>query len=280
MNVFISADMEGISGIADPRDVVKGEADYDDGRELMLGDVNAAIEGAVAGGADEVLVNDSHSSMTNLSRSALHDSARLIRGGTKPRSMMQGLTRDHDVAFFVGYHGKAGTPEAVLNHTFYPQILVSLRVNDAELGELGWNAGLAGALGVPVGLVTGDDATRAEACHELDDVETAVVKDGIDRFTADCLPTEDARARIRNSAEQAIRRAEDDEFSQSTPDEPVAIEADWATTNQAARSAGLPSVERLGGRTTRVEGDTYVEAFEASVAMLRAAGAGRNEWYG
>ncbi|SIR45557.1 D-amino peptidase [Haladaptatus litoreus] len=280
MNVFISADMEGITGIADPRDVVKGEADYDAGRELMVGDVNVAVAGAVAGGAENVLVNDSHSSMTNLSRSALHDAARLIRGGTKPRSMMQGLTADHDVAFFVGYHGKAGTPEAVLNHTFYPQILVSLRVNDAEVGELGWNAGFAGSLGVPVGLVTGDDATETEARDELEDVETAVVKDGIDRFTADCLPIEDANERIRTAAERAVRRAKDDDLAQPAPDESVAIEADWATTNQAARSAGLPSVERIGGRTTRVEAEEYVGAFEASVAMLRAGGAGRNEWYG
>ncbi|WP_049969669.1 M55 family metallopeptidase [Haladaptatus cibarius] len=282
MNVFVSADMEGITGIADPRDVVKGEFDYDAGRELMVGDVNAAVAGAVAGGAEHVLVNDSHSSMTNLSRCALHDSARLIRGGTKPRSMMQGLTADHDVAFFVGYHGKAGTQKAVLNHTFYPQILVSLRVNDAEVGELGWNAGLAGSLDVPVGLVTGDDATEVEARDELEDVETAVVKDGIDRFTADCLPPEDAREQIRTAAERAVRRVGDEgnEFSQPVPDEPVAIEADWATTNQAARSAGLPSVERISGRTTRVEGDGYADAFDASVAMLRAGGAGRNEWYG
>ncbi|WP_435155246.1 M55 family metallopeptidase [Haladaptatus sp. DFWS20] len=280
MKVFISADMEGITGIADPRDVVKGEADYDDGRELMVGDVNAAIEGAVAGGAESVLINDSHSSMTNLSRSALHDSARLIRGGTKPRSMMQGLTAEHDMAFFVGYHGKAGTLGAVLNHTFYPQELISLRVNDDEVGELGWNAGLARSHGVPVALVTGDDATAAEAGHELEDVETAVVKDGIDRFTADCLPVEDARARIRTTAERAVRRAKRDKFTQPVPDEPVAIEADWSTTNQAARAAGLPSVGRVAGRTTHVEGDEYPTVFEASVAMLRAAGAGRNEWYG
>lgn len=280
MKVFVSADMEGITGIADPRDVVKGEADYDNECELMIGDVNAAIEGAVAGGAESVLINDSHSSMTNLSRSALHDFARLIRGGTKPRSMMQGLIAEHDVAFFVGYHGKAGTPEAVLNHTFYPQELVSLRVNNDEVGELGWNAGLARSLAVPIGLVTGDDATATEARHELANVETAVVKDGIDRFTADCLPVEDARARIRTAAERAVRRANRDEFTQPVPDEPVAIEADWATTNQAARAAGLPSVERVAGRTTRVEGEEYPAVFETSVAMLRAAGAGRNEWYG
>ncbi|WP_231185423.1 M55 family metallopeptidase [Haladaptatus sp. DYF46] len=278
MNVFISADMEGITGIADPSDVVKGEADYPAGRDAMVGDVNAAVEGALAGGAEEVLVNDSHSSMTNLPRESLHESARLIRGGTKPWSMMQGLTEDHDVVFFVGYHAKAGTSEAVLNHTYYGQVLLSLRVNGTEVGELGWNAGLAASLGVPVGLVTGDDATQTEALDHLEDVETAVIKEGIDRFTANCLPPERARNRIREGAERAVRRASD--FVQPTPDEPVTIEADWAATNQAASAAGIPSVERVAGRTTRIEADSYVAAFEASVAMLHGGGAGRNELYG
>ncbi|GKZ13050.1 M55 family metallopeptidase [Haladaptatus sp. T7] len=278
MKVFISADMEGITGIADPSDVVKGEADYPAGREAMVADVNAAVEGALSGGAEAVLVNDSHSSMTNLPHKSLHESARLIRGGTKPWSMMQGLSEDHDVAFFVGYHAKAGTPEAVLNHTYYGQVLLSLRVNGTEVGELGWNAGLAASIGVPVGLVTGDDATEAEALDRLEDVETAVVKDAVDRFTANCLPPERARARIRDGAERAVRRASD--FAQPTPDEPVTIEADWAATNQAASAAGIPSVERVAGRTTRIEADSYVAAFEASVAMLHGGGAGRNEFYG
>lgn len=278
MNVFISADMEGITGIADPSDVVKGEADYPAGRDAMVADVNAAVDGALAGGAEEVVVNDSHSSMTNLPRESLHESARLIRGGTKPWSMMQGLSEDHDIAFFVGYHAKAGTPEAVLNHTYYGQVLLSLRVNGTEVGELGWNAGLAASLGVPVGLVTGDDATESEARDHLEDVETAVVKEGIDRFTANCLPPERARNRIQEGAERAVRRASD--LAQPTPDEPVTIEADWAATNQAASAAGIPSVERVAGRTTRVEADSYVAAFEASVAMLHGGGAGRNEFYG
>lgn len=279
MKVFLSADMEGITGVADPRDVVRGEDDYDAGRELLVGDVNAAVEGAIAGGAESVLVNDSHSTMTNLSRADLHEDAYLIRGGSKPRSMMQGLA-DHDLACFVGYHAKAGTPEAVLNHTFLPHELVSLRVNDEEVGELGWNAGLAASLSVPVGLVTGDDATAVEADDVLGDAETAVVKRGIDRFTADCPPSSETRPAIRTAAERAVERARDDDFDQPAPETPVSIEVDWSATNHAARAAGLPGVERLGGRTTRVECDDYPTAYEASVAMFRAAGAGRNEWYG
>lgn len=281
MRVFISADMEGVSGIAGAPDVVRGEPEYERGTELLHGDVNAAIEGACAGGATEVLVNDSHSSMRNLDRAGLDDRATLIRGGTKPRSMMQGLDSDHDVAFFVGYHAMAGTAGAVLNHTFFGSKLLRLRVNGAEAGELGWNARLAAAEGVPVGLVTGDDHTAAEARDELGETpETVAVKTGIDRFTAECPPPAVSQAAIRDGAERAVERAAAGDLESPAVETPTRIEADWATTNLAARAACAPGVERAGDRTSAVAGDDYPEAFEATVGMLRAGGPGENEFYG
>lgn len=274
--------MEGITGITTPEDVVSGEREYERGTELLHGDVNAAIEGAYDGGASEVLVNDSHSGMRNLDRSRLDDRARLIRGRTKPRSMMQGLSSDHSVAFFVGYHAKAGTSGAVLNHTFYGHELIRLLVDGREVGELGWNAALAAHFGVPVGLVTGDDKTADEATDELgESVETAVVKQGIDRFSAECLSPVTSRAAVRKAATRALQRAADGGFDQSTTTaERITIEAEWSATNHAFRAGGVPGVERTGGRTTSVSADTYREAFDASVAMLRAGGAARNEFYG
>jgi D-amino peptidase len=281
VNVFISADMEGITGITTPADVVRGEREYERGTDLLHGDVNAAVEGAFDGGASEVVVNDSHSGMRNLDRSRLDDRASLIRGSTKPRSMMQGLTPEHDVALFVGYHAKAGTPGAVLNHTFYGHELLRLSVNGREVGELGWNAGLVAHLDVPVGLVTGDDKTISEASDELGDgVETAAVKTGIDRFSAECLSPEKSQTVIREAATRALEHADSGDFDQPMCETPVTIEAEWSATNHAHRASGLPNVERTGGRTTSVNADTYGEAFDASVAMLRAGGAGRNEFYG
>lgn len=281
MRVFVSADMEGVSGVAAAEDVVRGEPEYDRSKALLHGDVNAAVEGAFAGGATDVLVNDSHSSMRNLDRAALDDRAILIRGGTKPRSMMQGLDPDHDVAFFVGYHAMAGTPGAVLNHTFFGSKLLRLRVNGAEAGELGWNARLAAAEGVPVGLVTGDDRTAAEASDELGETpETVAVKEGVDRFTAKCRPESESQADIRNAAERAVERAASGALEAPAVEEPTRIEADWATTNLAARAAGAPGVERAGDRTSAVEADEYPEAYEATVGMLRAGGSGEDEFYG
>lgn len=279
MKAFISADMEGITGIAAPEDVVAGEPEYERGVDLLHADVNAAVQGAVAGGAETVVVNDSHSSMRNLDRERLDDHAILIRGNTKPRSMMQGLTDSFDVALFVGYHAKAGTPEAVLNHTFFGHALQALFVDGTEVGELGWNARLAGSLDVPVGLVTGDDATIAEARTELPDPEVVGVKTGIDRFSARCRPTAETGPEITDASQRAVERAVDD-LSPVRVSEPVEIAASWATTNHAASAAGMPGVERQEGRRTAVTAETYPEAFEATVGMLRAGGAGTNEYYG
>ncbi|MFB6155114.1 MAG: M55 family metallopeptidase [Haloferacaceae archaeon] len=280
MRVFVSADMEGITGIAAAEDCVRGEPEYERGTELMHGDVNAAVEGAAAAGADEILVNDSHSSMRNLDRARLDDRATLLRGNTKPRSMMQGLTADHDVALFVGYHAKAGTEAAVLNHTFLGSALLRLRASGSEVGELGWNARLAASLGVPVGLVTGDDATVREAADELPGPESVAVKTAVDRFSAQLRPASETTAEIRAAAERAVSRAADGDASLRDVSEPTTIAADWVTTNVAARAAGAPGAEREGARTTAVSADRYEDAFEATVAMLRAGGAGRDEFYG
>lgn len=280
MKVFISADMEGVTGITASADVVRGEPEYGRGVKLLHGDVNAAIAGAIDAGADEVLVNDAHSSMRNLDREGLDERADLIRGNTKPRSMMQGLSSEFDVALFVGYHAKAGTPNAVLNHTFHPRGLQSLWVDGEEVGELGWNARLAGALGTPVGLVTGDDATVAEATDELDAPETVQVKEGIDRFSARCRPTEETQAAITEASYRAVERAATGALSPIATDGPITITVTWTTTNQAARAANMPGVDRQSVRRTAVTADSYPPAFDAAVAMLRAGGSGANEYYG
>lgn len=281
MDVFISADMEGVTGIATPSDVVQGESHYDDATSLFVNDVNAAIEGALAAGADRILVNDAHSSMTNLSREALHEAATLLRGGSKPRSMMEGCRPDHDLAFFIGYHAKAGTADAVLNHTFLGHELLRLEIDGTEVGELGWNARFAGALDVSVGLVTGDDRTAAEAVEELGtEVETVTVKEAIDRFSATCRPPAETRTAIRAAAERAVERAAGGSIPPLVPDPPITIAAEWSATNQAAGAGRLPGVDRRDDRRTVVQADDYVDAYESTVAMLRAGADARDEYYG
>ncbi|XVH33657.1 M55 family metallopeptidase (plasmid) [Haloferacaceae archaeon DSL9] len=280
MHVFISADMEGVSGVATAEDVVRTADAYDRGRSLLHGDVNAAIDGAFEAGATDVVVNDSHSSMRNLDAERLDDRASLIRGNTKPRSMMEGLTDAVDVAFFVGYHAMAGTERAVLNHTFYGHELVELRVNGEPVGELGWNARLAGSMNIPVGLVTGDDKTAAEAKVELGTVETVETKRGIDRFSAVCRAPADVRIEIADAARRAVTRARDGDYDPVDASGPVEIEAEWVATNYALAASRHATVDRIDGRTTAVTDDDYAAAFDESIAMLRGAASGKDEYYG
>src|SRR5205823_10218197 len=183
MRVYISVDMEGIAGVVhesqtDPTDPACA-AEYGRFRRLMTAEANAAVEGAVAAGATRVLVNDSHWFMRNLLAEELHQAAELVAGDPKPRSMVQGIEGGFDAALFIGYHARAGTHNAILDHTYADRIY-EVRLNGKPVGELGLNAALAGVHGVPVALVSGDSALATEAKDLLGQgVGTVIVKEAV-----------------------------------------------------------------------------------------------------
>jgi D-amino peptidase len=162
MRIYISADMEGISGVVHSEQTAPGAREYERACALMLGEVNAAIAGAYEGGATTVLVNDSHWNMRNLNLLELDPRAELISGLPKPLTMMQGIDGGFDGACFVGYHARAGTAAASIDHTCTGQIF-QLLVNGRELGKLGLNTLLAATYDVPAILATGDQQLVAEA---------------------------------------------------------------------------------------------------------------------
>src|SRR2546426_5094855 len=170
MRVYISVDMEGIAGVVDESQTDPAPpafaAEYGRFRRLMTAEANAAVEGALAAGATRVLVNDSHWFMRNLLAEELHQAAELVSGDPKPRSMVQDIDRGFDAALFIGYHARAGTRNAILDHTYADRVH-DVRLNGKPVGELGLNAALAGVHGVPVALVSGDSAVATEA-KELD----------------------------------------------------------------------------------------------------------------
>ena len=170
MRIYLSVDMEGLAGVAHPHQVVFGvggpdRTDYDRSRALMAGETNAAIEAALAHGAREVVVNDSHWQMRNLRAEDLHDDARLIIGD-KPLSMTQGVGEAPDGAFdgaaFIGYHAGAGHATGVIAHTYSSATVLEIRINGVPHNEAGLNAIRLGYHGVPVILVAGDDALAGE----------------------------------------------------------------------------------------------------------------------
>ena len=199
--------MEGVAGIVDWSQCRGPGQPYEEGRRLLLGEVNAAIDGAMAGGATEIVCNDSHGTMNNLDPAELHGQAAYVSGRHKPLYMMQGLDATADLVFMVGYHGSISGESSVLSHTYNPAVVSHVALNGTRAGESGINALVALACQAPVGLITGDQHTIAEADPFLPDAERVVVKESFTRFGAANLHPEVARELIADGARRAVERA-------------------------------------------------------------------------
>ena len=266
MKVLISADMEGIGGVVSSNHVTSDHKEYERFRKLMTAEVNAAIEGARAAGADQIVVNDSHASMTNILIEELNPAAQLISGSPKPFSMMQGIGPEVDAVFFVGYHASAGTGAGVLAHTWSGSVF-SVHLNERGVGETGLNAALAGAFGVPVVLVSGDQAVVAEARTLLGEIETVVVKEGFTSSAAQCLPPQVAQERIRQAAERALARS----VSPLVITAPITLRLTFQHARYADGAETLPGSRRIGGRTLEWTGEDMPSVYQAFRAMVQLA---------
>lgn len=204
--VFISADMEGISGISGSDQLSATGSEYGRSRKMMADDVNAAIRGARAGGATAVVVNDSHGSMRNLRLEDLDPEVRLISHSFKRSGMMEGLDETFDAAIFVGYHAKAGHPAGLFAHTG-SGVVRDVRVNGTSMGEGGLNTLVAAWYGVPVVLVTGDDVAVKQVAEIATGARTVAVKRAINPRAAELRPFRDAHADIERGARDGVAAA-------------------------------------------------------------------------
>ncbi|MFF8286000.1 M55 family metallopeptidase [Streptomyces albus] len=267
MKVYISADMEGVTGLVGADDVQMGGRDYDRGRVMMTEDVNAAVRGALAGGAGEVVVNDTHSTMRNLLVESLHPAASLVRGKPKPMGMLQDLDDSFDAVVCVGYHARAGAL-GVLSHSFMGHEIEDMWLGavgdepgDARaMGEIGFACATATAIGVPVVALTGCDV----ACKEIEEWDTRVravpVKYARDRFAARLRPAEEARAAIEAAVADGVREAATPavrpRLVPDTAEQVLAVR--WQSASVAQQLEGIPGVSRLDDRTVRAQGSLPV----------------------
>jgi len=265
MKVYISCDMEGISGVVAGKQTGNGE-EYKRAQKLMTGEVNAAIEGALAGGATEILVNDSHGSMRNILIEELNPSAQLISVSPKPLSMMQGIDESFDAALFIGYHAQAGTAYSVLDHT-YSGIVYQVSLNGRLVGETGLNAALAGYFGVPVVLVTGDKLLVEEAAALLGTVAGVAVKESYGRYAARCLVPETARELIREAAQSALSR----EGKLFVVEPPITLAVDFTSSAHLDMAELIPGANRVSGRRIEFTHDDLLTVFKVWQAMLKLA---------
>ncbi|MFI6324003.1 M55 family metallopeptidase [Nonomuraea sp. NPDC050556] len=255
MKVYLSVDMEGVTGLTDPEEMHAGKRGYERGCELMTADANAAIAGAFAAGATSVLVNDAHGSTKNLRIDLLDPRATLIRGPGKSQRMAQGLDGTFGAACFVGYHARAGVPHGVLNHTWMGKEIQNVYLNGEVCGETRLVAACAGFHGVPVVLVTGDEAVGEEARELLGDVETVAVKKGIDKFSAELLPPSVAQGRILEATCRALGRLTD--FTPYSLAAPYTLGVEWNSTAIAAAVSLIPGVKATGARETEFTTDDF-----------------------
>ena len=203
VKVLISVDMEGVSGVVHADHTGRDGKDYDIGRRLMTLEANAAIEGAIEAGADEVVVNDSHGTQRNLLPELLDQRAQLITGSPKPQTMMAGLDATFDAALCVGYHARAGS-QGILDHTISGRVVHEILVNGQPQGELGLNAGIAAHHGVPIVMVAGDTACCEQARELIPGIEAAEVKSSPDQVRSKGAIARDGAS--PNQGEGAPRR--------------------------------------------------------------------------
>ena len=266
--VYISADMEGITGIVDSSQVSPTGRDYALGRSLMTAEVNAAIAAAFDAGAAEVVVNDSHGPQTNLQPDQLDPRASLITGAPKPFGMMQGLDATFAAVIFIGYHPQASTVDGVLDHTFSGN-LKSVRLNGKEVGEYGLNAALAGHYGVPVVFISGDRAVTEQARAFIPGVEALAVKEGIGKTAARTMNPAAAREKIAAGIKAALGRRRDIKPVQLA--RPVTIEIELADSAQADAAMVVPAMERVSGRVVRYVAPDMAVAYKISRLVMRLA---------
>ncbi len=265
MKVFISVDMEGIAGIVDWEQCVAGGDDYGLGRDLVLGEVNAAIEGAVAAGATAICVNDSHSVMRNLPPAALAGRASYLSGRFKPRYRMQGLDGSYDAILFLGYHAAAGTP-GILSHTYNPRAISAVRLGGEVAGEAGLNALVAAHYGVPVAVITGDELTATQAAPFCPGVTPVVVKTSLNRYAAENLHPEVARELVRDGVRTALSTV--DELEPPAIGLPATLDIQLVSPDMAEQATWIRGVDRTGDLTVTVTGTQPLALFDTFMTLV------------
>lgn len=264
MKLLIAVDMEGISGVVAWDQVTTTHAEYARFRKLMTADVNAAIDGALMGGVDEILVADGHAHGRNILIEELHSKANLHSGNVAPFAMVQGVGGDVDAAFFIGYHARVGSTPAVLDHTWSSTEVANVWLNDRIAGETALNAAVCAHYRIPVLMVSGDQTLAEEVKADLPGVETAIVKLATSHQSALCLPLKESRQRIREAAERSVQRFRKGEGPQPYAiTAPITVTVEFKTSGMADGAMLVPQARRLDSRRVAVECADMLQAYHA-----------------
>ncbi len=257
MKIYISADMEGVVGVVTGDHLGPDGFEYQKAREWMTAEVNAAIDGARAAGATEIVISDSHGNGENLLIERLPTDVTLIRSWPRPLMMMEGIDESFDAVIFIGYHASTTNSEGVRAHTMSSGRLADIKLNGISVPEAGINAAIAGHFGVPVIMISGDDAIFDEARTLLGDIEAAVVKEAISFHSAKTMMPEAAYKLIREKVQAAMARIDD--FQPYVLSTPITLDVRFKNYRPSELLAYLSIVERTDSHSIRFVGKDMVE---------------------
>lgn len=278
MKVFLSVDIEGITGLvswAQCGGPNSNTYDFAFARERMTADTNAAIRGARAAGATEIVLRDSHGSSKNMLVDKLEPGVKMVSGhGAGTDGMMIGVDASFDAAMLIGYHAKAGTTGGIMEHTISGRVVHRLKINGVDTGEIGLSAGVAGTYGVPIVMVSSDKAGCEEAKALLPGIATAVVKEGIGRYSGLCLDPTESLPLIEVAAKEGCLKA--NSLKPWSPSLPATVELECNRSEEADQAARLVGVRRIDGYTVAYTAPTYAEMHQMAWAMISEAGVGSN----
>jgi D-amino peptidase len=258
--------MEGCSGIVSRQETMATGDFYREARRWMAWDANAAVDGCLDAGATDVIICESHNGL-DIPWDEIHPKAKLVRFDIHTSSLLhyglEGLDGTFDAVFFVGHHTAYGDQKGVISHTL-SRPFRHVFINERPVGDIEIWSALAGHLGVPVGLITGDNVLCQQVHSWLPQVETAVVKYALDTYAARCLPKEETRKRIREAARRATQRIP--ELKPLCFDAPVKLEIDLVMPNAAGRVSLIPGMRRIGGTRVSYVAHDYGEAYKTLLA--------------
>lgn len=265
MKIYISADFEGATGVTTLKHTLAARgAEFERSRAFWVDDINAMIEGALAAGVREFLVNEAHAEMTYMLPERLRPEARYIQGHIKPDFHMCGIDETFDAAFLFTHSGAGSGEKGVLSHT-YVRDFYNVRLNGQLVGEMHMNALLAGTYRVPVALVVGDAQTCEEAKEFLGEVTCVATMEGIDRFAANHFVPQETQRRIREGAKAAVENLA--RYGPKRLPPPYTLEIDFTEVTMATISSFIPGVKRLGPRTVSFTHDDYRVLYNFSLVL-------------
>lgn len=271
MKLHIATDMEGISGVTSWDHVDSEKPDFSRFRKIMTDEVNAAIQGAKGAGVQEITVCDGHDTGGNILIEELPQGIKLFCGNNSPLGMLDGIDQDVDLCVFIGYHARAGTKEAICDHTWAGYV-TNVWLNGKLTGEIGLNAAVCGHFNVPVAMLSGDRAACAEAQEWIPNIQTVEVKRALSRFSAECLHPLDAQAKIQDAIQRVVAQAHNqEELKPMQTTTPVTIIVEFQNSGLADGAVRLPGAARLDARRVGFKAQDMLAAYQSFQATVSLA---------